>query len=153
MQVVLCADEETKRPYFHNHKSKESTWELPDGAVVAAVDADVDEGKSRLSRRRHALQGLESQDTDSDWRVCEATESFSSPSSSASSFSSSSSATARHRSSVALPSLAPWAAMAMGYTEYTPQQEHMYHVPKQDENGGRQLGAEWQELCAQDGSR
>ena len=132
------ADEASDRVYYHNHASKISTWDRPPEleAAVVAVSSSVGYGGKDDESASGVGQPVGSGQTDSEWSACEV---------SGAPFSTSgSSSSVRYESAAnsAQPSLAPWAAMAMGYTELNPMEW------KPSVNAGS-----LQEFCTHDGIR
>ena len=127
--VVAWADEVSGRVYYHNHASKISTWDLPHELEAAdvAVSSNVGGGGEDV-RVSGGGQPDSNGQTDSELSAYEV---------SGVPFSSSSSV---RYESAAQPSLAPWAAMAMGYTELKPMELQPSENPVQ-------------EFCTHDGIR
>jgi hypothetical protein len=160
--MCVFADDEIRRSYYHNHKSKESTWDPPAGFLASAGADYTAFADGADERKAGESKGGGLEDTDSDWRACEQ-EATRSRSFSSSSEPSSCSSAGDAQPPAAMPSLTPWAAMAMGYTEYLPQQDQAQRASQQgastqaqDQNARNvepSTKAEWHEFCAQDGSR
>ena len=163
--MCVFADDESRRSYYHNHKSKESTWEPPAGFLASAradYTAFAAFADGADERKAEESKGAGWDGTHSDWSAREH-EATSSASFSSSSEASSSSSAGDAQPPAAMPSLTPWAAMAMGYTEYLPRQDQTQrgslqgaNTRPQDQNAENvepPTNAEWQEFCSQDGSR